>query len=330
MISRSFINMARIKKNMNFQGLKKIENQDFYIDLAFRKANERSSLLRSTKIKGTRIDKSKKIELSKIDAIKDVLSGKLMGIGKAFPDLESLPEFYNELVKCTVDYSALKKSLGALKWAKSKIEEMHNIYKHKIKKCKELTKINDYRRQFYGRVSSIMKQIKNEMKYIDQARRIMKDYPAIKTEMKTVAIAGFPNVGKTTLLMKLTGSKADIQPYAFTTKGINVGYLMKGKEKHIQLLDTPGTLNRFDRMNNIEKVAFLALKMLAEKIIYVFDITEPFPLEEQEKLYKEIKKLKKPVIVYLSKRDIISKEDSENLSKEYDIKTADEIKEIIF
>ena len=38
-------------------------------------------------------------------------------------------------------------------------------------------------------------------------------------------------------------------------------------------------------MNNIEKVAFLAIKLLAEKIIYVFDLTEPYTMEEQEKLY---------------------------------------------
>ena len=155
----------------------------------------------------------------------------------------------------------------------------------------------------------------------------MRNYPAIKTGTKTIAIAGFPNVGKTTLLMKLTGSKPDIQPYAFTTKGINVGYI-KGKEK-LQLLDTPGTLNRFDTMNNIEKVAFLALKLLAEKIIYVFDITEPYPLEQQIKLYKEIKKMKKPVIIYLSKTDILEKGQISEFKKKYKAASLEEIKSLL-
>ncbi len=314
---------------MNFQGLKSVEDDKFYIDLAFRKAGLRASELRKSRdLKGTRLDKSIKMEVIKINAVRDVLSDKLHGIGRAFPDIESLPEFYKELIKCTVDYGALKKSLGAMKWAKSKIVEMNSKYAKNIKRCRDLKKINDYRREFYGRISSIMRQIKDNLKCIEHARKTMRHFPAIKTGTRTIAIAGFPNVGKTTLLFKLTGSKPDIQPYAFTTKGINVGYIKNDKEK-IQFLDTPGTLDRFDKMNNIELVAFLALKMLAEKIIYVFDITEPYPLKDQVKLYKRIKELKKPTLVYLSKTDILKKEDVEEFSKKYKIMDAAQLKKSI-
>lgn len=313
---------------MNFQGLPKIEDSSFYIDLAFRKANEMSSALRgSRKVKGTRIEKSIKVEMAKVDAIKNVLSEKLKHIMKSFPDLEGLPEFYNELIKCTTDYPNLKKSLGALKWARAKIGEMHSKYAKKIRRCRELNKINGYRREYYGRISSVMKQIDSNLKQVEQARRVMKSYPAIKTGLKTIAIAGFPNVGKTTLLFRLTGSKPDIQPYAFTTKGINVGYLKKEGRK-IQFIDTPGTLNRVEKMNRIEMAAFLALKLLAEKIIYVFDLTEPYPLEEQAKLYKRIKKLKKPVIVYLSKTDILKKEDIREFAEKYNAATLEKLKEL--
>jgi len=305
---------------MNFQGLKKIEDDRFYIDLAFRRANERASDVRGTKkMKGTRLEKSKRIEVMRIDVIKDVLSERLIGILKSFPDIESLPEFYKELIKCTVDYASLKKSLGALNWARKKVLEMHKKYSAKIRKCMELSKINTFRREFYGRVSSVLSQIKTNLKTIENARKSMKNYPAIKTGVTTIAIAGFPNVGKTTLLFKLTGSKPDIQPYAFTTKGINVGYIKKAGKK-IQFLDTPGTLDRFEKMNNIEKVAFLALKMLAEKIIYVFDLTEPYPLEDQIRLFNKIKAMKKNVIPYLSKTDIIDKKIIEEFLKKYKIK----------
>ena len=315
---------------MNFQGLKKIEDCSFYIGLAFRKANERSAIIRgSKKLKGTRLEKSRKMELLKIDVIRNVLSDRLLGTLKAFPDVDGLPEFYAELVKCTVDYPKLKKSLGALNWAKKKINDMHRNYTIKIRKCRDMKKINDYRREFYGRISSFLKQIKNELNYLEQARRVMRDYPSIKTGIKTITIAGFPNVGKTTLLFRLTGSKPDIQPYAFTTKGINVGYITQDKQKKIQILDTPGTLNRFDKMNNIEKQAFLALKLLAEKVIYVFDLTEPYPLDDQIKLYKRVKEMKKPVIVYLSKTDILDKKVVEEFSKRFGISTAEQIKKLV-
>jgi len=82
-------------------------------------------------------------------------------------------------------------------------------------------------------------------------------------------------------------------------------------------------------MNNIEKVAYLALKMLAEHIIYVFDLTEPYPLEEQEALYKALKKLKRPLSVYLSKTDIMEKADYEEFARKYKAKGLEEIKKLI-
>jgi len=313
---------------MNFQGLKPIEDADFFIDLAFRRANDKSAIIRNSKIKGTRLEKSIRIEQAKLDAIKEVIYTRFMSILKAFPTIENLPEFYIEMIKCTLDFAQLKKSLGALNWAAKATVDMHKKYQLKIKKCRDLERINGYRREFYGRSSSIVKQIKAELSYLEKARRTLKGFPAIKTEPRTITIAGFPNVGKTTLLMKLTGSKADIQPYAFTTQGINVGYLKTENEK-IQFLDTPGTLNRFDKMNNIEKVAFLAIKLLAEKVIYVFDLTEPYTMEEQEKLFQNLKKLNKPIFIYLSKTDIIDKENIDEFLTTHKVSSLEEIKKLI-
>ncbi len=325
-----FINGLINLNSMNFQGLSTIEDSKFYIDFALKKASEKASLFRSSKkLMGTRNEKSIRIELVRIDAIRDALADKLFGIGRAFPDTEALPEFYNELLKATVDFPELKRSLAGVKWARSTIMQMHKNYSNKIKKCRELQKISFYRREFYGRVCSVLKQINPNLKQIEIARRTMKGFPAIKTGVKTIAIAGFPNVGKTTLLMKLTGAKADIQPYAFTTQGINVGYLQTASEK-IQFLDTPGTLNRFDKMNNIEKVAYLALRLLAEKIIYVFDLTEPYPLEEQEKLFEVVKKMNKQVIVYISKTDILDKDDYREFAEKYEALDEESIKKAIF
>ena len=65
----------------------------------------------------------------------------------------------------------------------------------------------------------------------------------------------------------------------------------------------------------------------AKVIVYIFDLTEPYPIEDQIKLYEQTKALGKPIIIYLSKADIIAPEvfaassikgitDSEELKKE--------------
>ena len=154
----------------------------------------------------------------------------------------------------------------------------------------------------------------------------MKGFPAIKTGMFTVAIAGFPNVGKTTLLYKLTGSKPEINSYAFTTKNINVSYIKKDPEKKgdrkkkIQFLDTPGTLDRPDKMNYIEKNAYLAITLCTDLIVYVFDLTLTYPIKDQIKLYETTKKLGLPMVIYFSKSDLMPEQEIKDFISEHKYK----------
>jgi len=300
---------------MNFQTLLHVETADFYLDVAFRKAKEKANDAREKKFK-ERISKSRYVEGVRVQAVSSTLDKFLGKILLSFPNIDDLPEFYLELVKTHIDYPILKRSLGSIKWAIDKIKGFTSSYISLIMKCRDLEKINSYRREYYGRISSILKQIKDKLKFLEEARRTMKGFPTVKTSLPTVAIAGFPNVGKTTLLFKLTGSKPEINEYAFTTKNINVSYIKKGKKK-IQLLDTPGTLNRLNKMNYIEKQAYLAMKLCSHMIVYVFDLTLSYPIEDQIKLYNRLKKMDLPISIYYSKTDLVKKQDINSFSKRY-------------
>lgn len=315
---------------MNFQDLHKIEDADTYLDMAFRNARERSddtkieakAKTKALKYKITkqykgvytgrktmnfRLQFEKTVELSRINAVTGNLTGHLQKIVDNFPMVDQLPPFYNELIKATLDYESLKKSLGGMKWAGERMNKLNAFYQSKMARTQDINELKKFRREFYGRVSSVMKQIGPELAYVDEARKTMKGFPNIKTSVKSVCIFGFPNVGKTTLLYKLTGSKAEIKNYAFTTKNINVSYANINDEK-IQFIDTPGTLDRKEKINNIELQAQLVLKYAADMIIYVFDPTESYPLPEQIKLYDnlraDIRNTGKKIHTYISKTDI--------------------------
>ncbi len=301
---------------MAFQSIKPIENYKFYCELALRRANEAAEKQRAASANKSRFEKSKIIEMSKMSVIKAVLYEKLTNIMKSFPDFDEMTEFYQELVKVTMDYPALIKSLGAVNWARGRIDELLRTYTSKLSRTTLMEYVNVARREFAGRAFSVMKQIRKELEFLEQARKILSEFPSIKSDMKKIAIAGFPNVGKSTLLAKISKSKPEIGPYAFTTKRLNLGYYEKDKIK-VQMIDTPGTLNRVEKMNLIEKQAYVAMQYAADVIIYIFDLTEEYPIGDQIKLYEIVKKFKKPVIIYLSKTDLVEKEVVESFKKKH-------------
>lgn len=301
---------------MNFQGLNAIETPQFYLDTAKNRADKAASIVRQDKSGENRMQKSKTIELQRINIFRQALNEPLRKIIQSYPSLDDLPEFYQQLVKTTIDYVKLKKSLGSINWAAIKVEDFYKHYSLKIKRCDDLKTINRYRKELFGRVSSILYQIKKELAFLEEARRTMKAFPSIKTKLYTVAIAGFPNIGKTTLLTKLTPARPEINNYAFTTKGIMTGYMELNHEK-IQILDTPGTLARFDKMNSVEKQAYLAIKYCAHILVYIMDLSDTYPLEKQFKLFEMLKEYDKPIICFLSKTDIIDKKVIDKFTSEH-------------
>jgi len=313
---------------MNFQGLSKIETADWYIDLAFRQAKERATQVRF-EVSANRLIKSQTIEVEKIQTIERSTVKHLKQMLIAFPSLDSMNEFYKELVKATLDYADVKKSLGAVNWCAKRIELLSQETIFKIKKCKEMMVLNSFRQEYYGRYASLLKQIKKPLEVLENARKTMREYPSVKQDTFTICIAGFPNVGKTTLLSKITPSAPEIASYAFTTKSLNVGYI-KTPQTRLQVIDTPGTLDRFEKMNPVEKQAYLAMKYCADIIVYVMDITESFPLELQIELLKKVQAMKKPVQIYYSKADIAPLEKMQAIQQKFPgISSAEELQEYL-
>ncbi len=260
------------------------------LNKAFRKTNKVQIIDRNA------LYKKKKTIIAKTESFSDTIVSSLEQYVKNFPSINNLPPFYQELIDIKISVGQLKKALGAVDWARKTCQMIYSKQSKSLRKSRKIDFLLSKQQEIYGRISSVIKQIDKELVVIIDAQKIMKKFPDI-SDIPTVVIAGYPNVGKSSLLRCLSSAKPKIAQYPFTTKEISVGHIER-KERHItnryQIIDTPGLLDRpISKKNDIERQAVAALTHLADIIIFVIDPTETcgYTLIDQMHLLSQVKKM---------------------------------------
>ena len=283
-----------------------IPTPDELLDKGFSRGKKQADLMRTQKI--PKHLKGKRIEERRVITSCQVIKDKLKSILDSIPDIEDLPPFYQDYIDITVGVDDMKQALGGLNWAYGILTQLEKEYGSKIRKNPS-EKATTLQKQAYGRIASVVNKIKKNLDFLDFAKANLRNMPTIDFDATTIVIAGFPNVGKSTLLNQISGADPQIANYPFTTKGIQIGHVER-HWKSIQIIDTPGLLDRpVLEMNDIELNAIVALEHLADAILFIFDASETcgFALESQYNLLKQIEKIFSniPVIYLFNKMDLI-------------------------
>ena len=258
------------------------------------------------------LDKMKKTTLGRVTAIGDIIKDTLDKYVDTFPRIEKEEDFFPELVNLVVGLDQYKKSLGAIRWASNRTEILRSEALRKIRRSKDPRYIDIARNEFYGRISSVLRQISKDLLFLQSARDKIRKLPFVSANVPTLVVAGFPNVGKSRIVSELSTAEPQVAPYPFTTKGIIIGHMDEGWRR-FQVIDTPGLLDReFEDRNAIEKQAVLALKYLTHVILFIMDPSETcgYTLEKQKALLESVQKGFEGVeiIVAESKSDILRTE----------------------
>ena len=274
----------------------KIEPADELIDRAFKKAKKVD-------------DKNqKKVAIKKIQTAQKTIDSYLQNYVKAFPSFDNLHPLYYELFNVSIGIDELKKSLGAIDWARKKCNAVSGAMVKDIRRGEDCNKTV---KSAYGRISSIIHQVSKDLDYLEEARKKIRNMPSIEMDIPTVVIVGYPNVGKSSLLRHLSRAKPKIAPYPFTTTGLALGHFSVTKkyvEYRVQVVEAPGLLDRpMPRRNKVERQAMAAIYYLADVIVFVVDPTQycGHTMEVQYKLLENIKEeVSLPIILVENKSDI--------------------------
>lgn len=247
------------------------------------------------------------LAIARVQTAGQTIESTLRGYVKGFPSLDRLPPFYRELVDVLVDRGKLKKHLGAVDWAADKAAEVTRDYVRRIGRSggKDLIAL---RREAFGRLASIVKQIAPDLDGLVEARIALRRVPTVDPELPTIVVAGYPNVGKSAFVRAVSTGRPKVAVYPFTTKGVSLGHLERDGRR-IQILDTPGLLDRpMEKRNRIERQAIAALAHLADLVVFLLDPTETcgYTMADQLNLLDSVRKTfpDVPISVVENKSDL--------------------------
>jgi nucleolar GTP-binding protein len=252
--------------------------------------------------------RTKQTEMARVRSVQNTAASALQTYVKRFPSFDGLPGFYQELAGVLCDMDQVRKALGALDWASKRINEVGDEAIPQIKKARHGDEVRVAKSHAYGRVASLLKQVDKHLKTLDEARNNLRRLPMLEVTMPTIVIAGYPNVGKSSLVRKVSTGTPEVANYPFTTKGIVVGHFEHKFQKY-QIVDTPGLLDRpMDDRNAIEMQAIAALRHLADIIVFLVDPSGHcgYSLEAQKKLLQDTKAMfpDTPFVIAESKSDL--------------------------
>jgi nucleolar GTP-binding protein len=258
--------------------------------------------------RGYSISRIREFYLRKVKYCAQAFHDKLSTIVSDFPQLNDLHPFHADLMNVLYDRDHLKLALGQLATARALVDGIARDYARLLKYSDSLFRAKQLKRAAMGRMATLIKRHAKNLEYLESVRQHMARLPAIDPATRTLLIAGFPNVGKSSFVNKVTRADLDVQPYAFTTKSLFVGHT-DHKYLRWQVIDTPGILDHeLEDRNTIEMQSITALAHLRACILFFIDPSEQcgYTLEKQLSLFKSISPLfaNKPIVVVANKTDL--------------------------
>ncbi len=149
-------------------------------------------------------------------------------------------------------------------------------YDQKINELEEelkKTKYNKRTQHHIGLVKAKIARLKDKDEQKKKGVKKGEGFSVKKSGDATVVLIGFPSVGKSTLLNKLTNAESKVAAYDFTTLTVIPGLLEYGGAK-IQVLDVPGVIKGAAEGKGRGKEIFSVLRA-SDLVVVLLEVNHP-------------------------------------------------------
>ncbi|OAF70531.1 Nucleolar GTP-binding protein 1 [Intoshia linei] len=289
----------------NFKKITVVPSSKDFIDVVLSKTQRKTPTVIHKTLPIVRI---RAFYLRKIRFAQQSYHDKLTKIINQFPIVDDIHPFYADLINVLYDRDHYKLALGQVNIARALIDKLSKEYQKLMKYADSLYRCKLLKIAALGRMVKIIKKQSKSLDYLEQVRQHLSRFPSIDPNSRTIILCGFPNVGKSSFINKITRANVEVQPYAFTTKSLYVGHT-DYRYLRWQVIDTPGILDHeLEERNTIEMQSVTALAHLKSAIIYFMDLSETCgqSISAQISLLNNIRPLfhDKPIIIALNKTDL--------------------------
>jgi nucleolar GTP-binding protein len=289
----------------NFKRATVVPNAKQFIDIVLSKTQRKTPTVVH---KGYHISRIRQFYMKKVKYTQKTINDKLSVILADFPRMDDVHPFFGDLMHVLYDRDHYKVALGQVSAVRHMIDNVGRDYVRLLKYGDSLYRCKQLKRAALGRMATACKKLTAALAYLEKVRQHMSRLPSIDPNAKTLLVTGFPNVGKSSFMNKVTRAEVDVQPYAFTTKSLYCGHTDYNYQTW-QVIDTPGILDHsLDQRNVIEMQAITALAHIRACILFFMDLSEQcgYTIEQQLNLFRSIRPLftGKPLVVVLNKSDV--------------------------